>query len=124
MKSQAEPYYPSSMDILSLCGIVLTPPTVEAPWQAARVTIYGTERYVLGTKTMSAKLIRSEYGGYQLVFKDTVGVEFSELTNRYPVVTVHDVEVVLPGTPGLSMAKMRRGEYPAVLRDQDVLRIS
>ncbi len=112
------------MDILELCGISTTiPPRLDVPWRSARITIYGAERYVLGTKTTPAKLVHDDTG-YRLVFKNKIGVPHAALTNRYPVVTVTDVEVAFEGTPGLSMAKMRPGEYPAVLRDQDVLRIS
>ncbi len=110
--------------ILERCGITTTaPPKLDAPWRSARLTIYGADHYVLGTKTVAAKLVH-DASGYRLVFRDKIGVPHANLTNRYPVVTVTDVEVAFADTPGLSMAKMRPGEYPAVLRDQDVLRIS
>lgn len=123
MKPRKPEMYPESMDILERCGIVTKMPTIDAPWRSALVTIFGAEHYVLGTKTVAAKLVHDETG-YRLVFKNSTGVPASELINNYSVATVHDVEVKFEDTPGLSMAKMRPGEYPAVLRDQDILRIS
>ena len=111
------------MDILEYCGIVTTLPSVNQPWQQATATIYGAEHYVLGTKCFDAKLTH-DTNGYRLVFKNVETVRFDDLSDHYPVVTIHDIEITIPGTPGLSMARMREGAYPVVLRDQDVLRIS
>jgi len=114
----------NEQSILERCGIVTKMPVTNPPWRSALVTIYGAERYVIGTNTVAAKLVHDETG-YRLVFKTSVGVAHRELSDHYPVVTVHDVEIKFEDTPGLSMANMRPGEYPAVLRDQnDVLRIS
>jgi len=111
------------MDILERCGIVTKLPTPTVPWQEAEATVYGAEHYVLGTKRITAKLLH-DARGYKLIFKHVEAVSFNDLTDHYPVVTIHDIEIAIPGTPGLSMARMRPGEYPAVLRDQEILRIS
>lgn len=110
-----------------MCGITTplpNPARLEAAWSEATVTIYGAERYVLGTKHVAAKLVTDGGSGFRLVFRDALGIPCAALTDHYPVVTVADVVVSMPGVPGLSLAMMRRSEYPAVLRNEDVLRIS
>ncbi len=110
-----------------MCGITTplpNPTRLEAAWSEATVTIYGAERYVLGTKSVAAKLVADAGGGFRLVFRNQLSIPRAALTNTYPVVTVVDVVVSMPGVPGLSLAIMRSSEYPAVLRNEDALRIS
>ena len=106
-----------------MCGISPTPKEAEENWVKAEMKFIGADRYVLGTKRVAVSFAKQKKG-ISLVIKGPTSVPAAELlgpkisAGKLYDVELHTSELVL------SLASLRPGSYPKVLRMNETVEIT
>jgi len=106
-------------ELYRLCGLSdLEKPRTPLPqgkWIPAKLKFIGAENYVLGTKD-SEVILKTAKTGFSLMIKGPLVINANLLMGpKHVEGKLYDVEVYVESLK-LSLASLRKGEYPKVLR--------
>ena len=114
------------MDTIKLywmCGISSAPAKPAENWVKAEMRFIGADRYVLGSKRVAVSFAKQKKG-ISLVIKGPPSVPAAMLLGpKISAGKLYDVELVTAELT-LSLASLRPGSYPKVLRMNEVVEIT